>query len=100
MQLPAEWITHNTVNFQPPAARTFDLASYSKVNQGGPRAEQVTELAVKAPCQLPPNMTVVCMLYLRQSMVQMQAESSASCPCHSVNWQHSQLPACSLSCVS
>jgi hypothetical protein len=42
MQLPAEWITHNTVNFQPPAARTFDLASYPKVKQSGPRAEQVT----------------------------------------------------------
>jgi hypothetical protein len=44
LQLPVEWITHNTVNFQPPAARTFDLASYPNVKQGGPRAEQVTEV--------------------------------------------------------
>jgi hypothetical protein len=53
MQLPAEWITHNTVNFQPPAARTFDLASYPKLEQSGPRAEQVTAAAaVATPSEL------------------------------------------------
>jgi hypothetical protein len=65
MQLPAEWITHNTVNFQPPAACTFDLASYPKVKQGGPRAEQVTELQSLHGVSwlISTNMAAVRMLY-------------------------------------
>ncbi|KAF6257958.1 hypothetical protein COO60DRAFT_1694323 [Scenedesmus sp. NREL 46B-D3] len=54
--LPAEWITHNTVNFQPPAARILDLASYPKVKQGGPRAEQeLRQLLLQAAAEPVPG---------------------------------------------
>lgn len=51
--LPAEWITHNTVNLQPPAARTFDLASYPKLEQSGPRAEQELRQLLQAAAAEP-----------------------------------------------
>eukprot|EP00879_Flechtneria_rotunda_P022312 GHRR01023541.1.p1 GENE.GHRR01023541.1~~GHRR01023541.1.p1 ORF type:complete len:252 (+),score=80.00 GHRR01023541.1:862-1617(+) len=38
--LPAGWVTHNAVNYQPPGACTTDLASYTIARQHGPREEQ------------------------------------------------------------
>lgn len=46
LQLPSEWVTHNTVNFQPPAACTYALASYPTAKHVGPREKQVGGQAV------------------------------------------------------
>lgn len=41
LQLPTEWLTSNSLNFQNPQARLHDLAAYTKAKKLGPRKEQV-----------------------------------------------------------